>query len=179
MNFVAVKNEIELAHGFKALIERFDKDLYQIQNTEIRFLRINCKHKVECGVMPINEFNVLAVPFRDHVGIQQQVVAKGIGSGRHLLKDATNHLLLHGFGRKVIIIKLGQPRLPMIVDNNNALDHAANEAGPRRMDVVVSDFRVSQPKLRSESRSSQKSRGFRHEPSLERGLRRRLAPPSK
>ena len=58
---VHVEDEIELADVLKALVERLDKHLNEIEDAELGFGGIDAKHKVERGVMSVDQFCVLLV----------------------------------------------------------------------------------------------------------------------
>lgn len=50
-----MKDEIKLAYVLKASIKRLDKDLYEVEDTELAFALIYDKDKVEGSVMPVDD----------------------------------------------------------------------------------------------------------------------------
>jgi hypothetical protein len=76
--------------------------------------------------MPIDQFNILA-PFRNG---SFQVITKGVGSRLYHLKDATDDGLLERL-RFDGLVKLDEPRLAVVVHDNDSFDH-----------LIVSLFRM-------------------------------------
>ena len=60
MHLVHMKDEIELADILEAFVQRFNKDLDQIQDAKLRFARVDAEHKVEGGVVSVDELVVRA-----------------------------------------------------------------------------------------------------------------------
>ena len=50
--------EVKLTHIFKAFIQCFDKDLNQVKDAQLTFWRVDTEHKVECGVVAVDELVV-------------------------------------------------------------------------------------------------------------------------
>ena len=121
---IGMKNEIKFAHVLKILVQTLDKDLNEIENAQIAFLCIHGKDKKECRVVSVNELDALAPLWDDPL----EVIAKGVRSLTDLLKDAPHHELLLRFAVDGLI-KFGETRIAVIVDNKNALDHDVRAAG--------------------------------------------------
>lgn len=58
MHLVGVKDQVQLAHILKALVQCLNKDLYEIQDAQLRFRRINAKHKIQGRIVSINQLVV-------------------------------------------------------------------------------------------------------------------------
>jgi hypothetical protein len=118
MNPIGVKDQIQFAHVFEALVQGLDKDLDEIEDAQIGFLRVDGKYKIKGSVVPINELDVFA-PFRNG---SLEVVAETVGPGCHLREDPPYDALLELF-RFDGLIEFDQSWFPVVVDDYYSLDH--------------------------------------------------------
>ncbi|VEU45064.1 unnamed protein product [Pseudo-nitzschia multistriata] len=118
MDPIGMKDQVQFAHVLETLVEGLDKDLDQIENAQIGFLCVDGKYKIQGGIISVDELDVLA-PLRNDA---LEVVAKGVGPGRHLREDPPYHALLDLF-RFDGLVEFYQPGFPVVVDNNDSLDH--------------------------------------------------------
>ena len=55
-----MKDEVELADTLKAFVQRLDKDLYKVKDAQLTLWAVHAEHKVQGGVVPIDQFVVRA-----------------------------------------------------------------------------------------------------------------------
>jgi hypothetical protein len=96
--------------------------LNEIEDTEITFLRIDRKDKVQGRVVTVDEFHVTA-PIRDRLAFE--VVTETVRSRTDLLKNTPNDLLLGGFAFDGLV-EFSQPGVAVVVHDDNALDHCTS-----------------------------------------------------
>ena len=53
-----MKDEVQLADILEALVHRLDKDLDQVQDAELALRRVHGKHKVQGGVVAVDQHSV-------------------------------------------------------------------------------------------------------------------------
>lgn len=55
---VHVEDQVQLTHVLEAFVKSLHKDLYQVQNAQLRLAAVHTEHKVEGGVMPVKNTRV-------------------------------------------------------------------------------------------------------------------------
>lgn len=90
MDGVRMKDQIQFAHVLEALVQRFDKHLYQIQNAQLALRRVDAEDKVQRGIVPIDELVVGAADQRATL----QEIAHIVVALRHQLECLFDYLLL-------------------------------------------------------------------------------------
>lgn len=58
MNDVRIENQIKFTNILETFVQRFDENLNQVQNSQLRFRWIDAKHEIKRCVVPIDEFIV-------------------------------------------------------------------------------------------------------------------------
>jgi len=53
-----VKDEVKLANIFETFVERFNKDLNQVEDSKLRLRAVDAEDKVEGSVVPVDQFVV-------------------------------------------------------------------------------------------------------------------------
>lgn len=91
MDLVHVEYEIELAYVLEAFVQGLDEDLYQVQDAQLRLRAVDAEHKVERGIVPVDE---LVVGPADQAAALQEV-AHVVIPLRNELKRLFYYLLLH------------------------------------------------------------------------------------
>lgn len=60
MHLVEVENEVQFTHTLEDAIESLDEYLNQIQDTEFTLALVDNEHKVECGIVSVDDSQLIA-----------------------------------------------------------------------------------------------------------------------
>jgi hypothetical protein len=132
VDLVHVEDEVELADVFKAAVECFDKDLYEVEDAELGLGAVDAEDEEEGCVVSVDDADVGA----EDGGAAVEEVAQAVGAPRQQRKGVAYELLLPIFG--CVLVKLCQARLAVVVQDDNRLDHrVADERGERDIYICI------------------------------------------